>query len=259
MLRGRAPVRGPRRRDSNRSPLVARSSTCVCRRTGPTGRGVLAHLEVVPYNPWQDRDVNQKRRKAESAGIGASWIRHCGLDQGALSASGSRTVVRSCSSPLRRRRSKSEMRLAIRAPTTAANHRQLYENFFRESPVRPPLAPVIAMKSKSPVPRSSGESERPALLAPPHLRQSTRAGTGRGRARVAAHHPEHATQGRGALPRRGTGRARTQRRFWAGPALRADRASGVGRRSGGRAQTEFVGREEELSLLARRWERARAG
>jgi hypothetical protein len=41
--------------------------------------------------------------------------------------------------------------------------------------------------------------------------------------------------------------------------FRADRASGVGRRGGGRAQTEFVGREEELSLLARRWERARAG
>jgi class 3 adenylate cyclase/predicted ATPase len=37
------------------------------------------------------------------------------------------------------------------------------------------------------------------------------------------------------------------------------RASGGGRRGGARALTPFVGREEELSLLARRWERARAG
>ncbi|MBV8441682.1 MAG: AAA family ATPase, partial [Hyphomicrobiales bacterium] len=37
------------------------------------------------------------------------------------------------------------------------------------------------------------------------------------------------------------------------------RASGGGRRGGARALTPFVGREEELSLLSRRWERARAG
>ena len=37
------------------------------------------------------------------------------------------------------------------------------------------------------------------------------------------------------------------------------RASGGGRRGGARALTPFVGREEELGLLARRWERARAG
>src|SRR6516225_2343868 len=37
------------------------------------------------------------------------------------------------------------------------------------------------------------------------------------------------------------------------------RASGGGRRSGVRQLTPFVGREEELRLLTRRWERARAG
>ena len=36
------------------------------------------------------------------------------------------------------------------------------------------------------------------------------------------------------------------------------RASGARRRTSGRAPTPFVGREEELGLLARRWERARA-
>jgi class 3 adenylate cyclase len=41
--------------------------------------------------------------------------------------------------------------------------------------------------------------------------------------------------------------------------FRIIRASGGGRRGGARALTPFVGREEELSLLARRWERARAG
>ena len=40
---------------------------------------------------------------------------------------------------------------------------------------------------------------------------------------------------------------------------RVVRASGGGRRGGMRALTSFVGREEELGLLARRWERARAG
>src|SRR5271165_5204646 len=37
------------------------------------------------------------------------------------------------------------------------------------------------------------------------------------------------------------------------------RASGAGRRSGARALTPLVGREEELDLLSRRWERARQG
>ncbi len=37
------------------------------------------------------------------------------------------------------------------------------------------------------------------------------------------------------------------------------RASGAGRRSGARALTPLVGREEELDLLSRRWERARNG
>src|SRR6516225_5513284 len=41
--------------------------------------------------------------------------------------------------------------------------------------------------------------------------------------------------------------------------FRVVRASGGGRRGGARALTAFVGREEELGLLARRWERARAG
>ena len=40
---------------------------------------------------------------------------------------------------------------------------------------------------------------------------------------------------------------------------RVIRASGAGRRGGGKALTQLVGREEELALLARRWERARAG
>jgi class 3 adenylate cyclase/predicted ATPase len=37
------------------------------------------------------------------------------------------------------------------------------------------------------------------------------------------------------------------------------RASGAGRRKGARALTPFVGREEELGLLARRWDQARGG
>ena len=37
------------------------------------------------------------------------------------------------------------------------------------------------------------------------------------------------------------------------------RASGGGRRGGGRALTPLVGREEELDILSRRWERARSG
>jgi class 3 adenylate cyclase len=41
--------------------------------------------------------------------------------------------------------------------------------------------------------------------------------------------------------------------------FRIVRASGGGRRVGARALTPFVGREEELGLLARRWERSRAG
>jgi class 3 adenylate cyclase len=41
--------------------------------------------------------------------------------------------------------------------------------------------------------------------------------------------------------------------------FRIVRASGAGRRSGARTLTPFVGRVEELGLLARRWERARAG
>jgi class 3 adenylate cyclase len=41
--------------------------------------------------------------------------------------------------------------------------------------------------------------------------------------------------------------------------FRVVRASGGRRRGGARALTPFVGRDEELGLLARRWERARAG
>ncbi|HEX9170707.1 MAG TPA: AAA family ATPase, partial [Roseiarcus sp.] len=41
--------------------------------------------------------------------------------------------------------------------------------------------------------------------------------------------------------------------------FRIVRASGGGRRGGARTLTPFVGREEELGLLARRWERARTG
>jgi hypothetical protein len=41
--------------------------------------------------------------------------------------------------------------------------------------------------------------------------------------------------------------------------FRIIRGSGGGRRGGARALTPFVGREEELAVLARRWERARAG
>ena len=41
--------------------------------------------------------------------------------------------------------------------------------------------------------------------------------------------------------------------------FRIIRASGGGRRGGARALTPFVGREEELGLLTRRWERARGG
>ena len=41
--------------------------------------------------------------------------------------------------------------------------------------------------------------------------------------------------------------------------FRIVRASGAGRRGGVRARTPFVGREEELAILARRWERALSG
>ena len=41
--------------------------------------------------------------------------------------------------------------------------------------------------------------------------------------------------------------------------FRIIRASGAGRRGGGRSLTPFVGRDEELGLLARRWESVRAG
>ena len=41
--------------------------------------------------------------------------------------------------------------------------------------------------------------------------------------------------------------------------FRIVRASGAGRRGGARVPTPFVGREEDLAVLARRWERARAG
>ncbi len=41
--------------------------------------------------------------------------------------------------------------------------------------------------------------------------------------------------------------------------FRIVRASGGGRRGGARTLTPFVGRDEELGLLTRRWERARAG
>jgi class 3 adenylate cyclase/tetratricopeptide (TPR) repeat protein len=41
--------------------------------------------------------------------------------------------------------------------------------------------------------------------------------------------------------------------------FRIVRASGGGRRGGARTLTPFVGREEELGMLARRWDRARAG
>src|SRR5215469_8769474 len=41
--------------------------------------------------------------------------------------------------------------------------------------------------------------------------------------------------------------------------FRIVRASGAGRRGGARALTPFVGREEELGVLARRWERAKEG
>jgi len=41
--------------------------------------------------------------------------------------------------------------------------------------------------------------------------------------------------------------------------FRIVRASGGGRRGGARTLTPFVGREEELALLARRWERAYRG
>ena len=40
---------------------------------------------------------------------------------------------------------------------------------------------------------------------------------------------------------------------------RVVRASGGGRRGGARALTPLVGREEELDLLTRRWDRARKG
>src|SRR4029077_4239682 len=43
------------------------------------------------------------------------------------------------------------------------------------------------------------------------------------------------------------------------PLYRVIRARGAGRRGGGKALTQCVVREEELALLARRWQRARAG
>ena len=88
---GRDPVSGPRRRDRIRSFVVRSSSRC--RRIRHRPRRTGASYVVLSYlTPWQGRDVNQNDVKAESAGIGASCIRHCGRDQRALSASGSGTV-----------------------------------------------------------------------------------------------------------------------------------------------------------------------
>ena len=80
------------------------------------------------------------------------------------------------------------------------------------------------------------------------------------RAGLGARHPKRPAPGRRALRRRGEGRA-TNSRASPDPVqlFRIVRASGGGRRGGARALTPFVGREEELGLLRRRWERARAG
>ena len=64
--------------------------------------------------------------------------------------------------------------------------------------------------------------------------------------------------GRGPLCRRGQGRARAQGRSGTVGLYRIVRASG-GRRAGARTPTRLVGREGELDLLGRRWERARKG
>jgi hypothetical protein len=66
-----------------------------------------------------------------------------------LSASGSGTVVSSCSAPLRRRRSKSEMWLTIQTLTTAANPWEIDENFCREPITMTGLVMVIATKNKA--------------------------------------------------------------------------------------------------------------
>ena len=69
---------------------------------------------------------------------------------------------------------------------------------------------------------------------------------------------ERSAPGGRALRRRGA-RARTNSRACPSRVqlFRIVRASGGGRRGGARALTPFVGREEELGLLTRRWERAR--
>ena len=55
------------------------------------------------------------------------------------------------------------------------------------------------------------------------------------------------------------GRARAQGRRLSRVALSIVRASGGGRRGGARALTSFVGREEDIGTLLRRWDRVRAG
>ena len=60
--------------------------------------------------------------------------------------------------------------------------------------------------------------------------------------------------------RRGQGRASSSRACRSRPTLfRIVRASGGGRRLGQRKLTPLVGREEEMAMLMRRWERARGG
>ena len=117
----------------------------------------------------------------------------------------------------------------------------------------PELSARIGIESGPVVVEASGEVFGDAPNVAARVQAAAEPGLG-------PHHPERPAPGGGALRRRGAGRARTQgRRLSPVQLFRIVRASGGGRRGGARALTPFVGREEELGLLARRWERARAG
>ena len=117
----------------------------------------------------------------------------------------------------------------------------------------PELSARIGLESGPVVVDATGEvfGEAPNVAARVQARR--RAGDG-------ARHRERAAADRRAVRRRGQGRARAQGRAGAGRRSIASCARAAAAGAAARARSRpLVGREEELDLLARRWERARAG
>ena len=85
------------------------------------------------------------------------------------------------------------------------------------------------------------------------------AGAGAGRAGRGRGHGAGAASGRRPVRCGGARHAHAQGRARASALFRIVRASGGGRRAGQRHLTPLVGRDEEMAMLLRRWERARQG